>query len=340
MRQSLKYHIVIFVFVVMVVNILTFSSLCYASNEAGNGHIVERKPINIHWAAGSSAGALSVTGNVLGGMLAEMYDGYSLTPEVTTGGVENCKLMLMGDANFISIQADDALATRQGERDWKEIPEVRDLLRYVSAAYVTKYNIFVPARDGDAVNSFEDLKGRRIGVLAGTTYLNGWPLLLKAYGMTENDFESVDVMARPDLCNAIQDGAIDGIFDITTENTIHQEAANAIRGYKVLSLSDNAIQKLKEWNPAYVDAIIPADYYAGNAEAKTIGAYNIWCTTADMDYQVVYDILTCMHKYNAELKAAHPDAGVTPIVDDIVKSQVIPWHPAAEQFYKDLGLLK
>lgn len=310
-----------------------------ASSTASSQAEVVRTPITIHWAAGSSAGALAVTGNVMGGLLADLYDGYSVTPEITTGGVENCKLLLAGDANFISIQADDALATVNGERDWKDIPEARDALRYVSAAYVTKYNIFVPAKD-DSINSFEDIKGKKIGVLAGSTYNNGWPLLLKAYDMTEADFAAVEVMARPDLCNAIQDGSIDAIFDITTENTVHQEAANAIGGYKVLSLPDDIAAKLKELNPAYVGATIPADYYAGNEEAKTIGAYNIWCTTADMDYQVVYDILTCMHDYDADIKAAHPNSGVTHNEEDILNSQVVPWHPAAEQFYKDRGLLK
>ena len=98
--------------------------------------------------------------------------------------------------------------------------------------------------------------------------------------------------------------------------------------------------KLKELNSAYVDATSPADYYDGNEEAQTIGAYNIWCTTPDMDYQVVYDILTCLYDYDADIKAAHPDAGVTPNVEDIFKSQVVPWHPAAEQFYKDRGMLE
>lgn len=300
---------------------------------------VVRTPINIRWASGSSAGALSVTGNVMGGLLAELYEGYTVSPEVTTGGVENCKLFLAGDANWIAMQADDAAATAAGTRDWVDVPEARDALRYVSASFVTKYCLFA-RQDDDSINTFEDFKGKKIGILAGTTYLNGWPVLLEAHGMTEADFAAVEVMARPDLANAIQDGTIDCIFDITTENTVHQEAATAIGGYKAISLSDEVRAKMKEKNSALVDTNVVANYYGKNEAAVTVGVYNCWFTGPDMDYQLVYDMLTLMHDCDEDLKAAHPNCGITHNEADILSSQVLPWHPAAEQFYKDRGLIK
>ncbi len=320
---------------------ITSGSGSAASDPASSsdGADVVRTPITIRWASGSSAGALSVTGNVMGGLLADLYDGYAVVPEITTGGVENCKLLLAGDANWIAMQADDAAATDAGERDWKNVPEARDALRYVSASFVTKYCLFARA-DDDSINSFEDFKGKRVGVLAGTTYLNGWPVLLEAHGMTEDDFSAVEVMARPDLCNAIQDGSIDCIFDITTENTVHQEAATAIGGYKAIGLSNDVAAKMKEKNAALVDTNVVENYYGENEAAKTVGVYNCWFTTSDMDYQLVYDMLTLMHDCDEDIKAAHPNAGITHNEEDILNSQVLPWHPAAEQFYKDRGLIK
>ena len=46
----------------------------------------------------------------MGGLLSEIYDGYFVVPEVTTGGIESCKMLLNGDAQFISIQSDDVIS--------------------------------------------------------------------------------------------------------------------------------------------------------------------------------------------------------------------------------------
>lgn len=298
-----------------------------------------RTPIDIHWAAGSSSGACYITGTVMGGVLSELYDGYTVTPEVTTGGVENAKMLVAGDAQFISVQGDDAISVNNNTRGWVDVPEATDILRYVGCANGTKMNLIAPL-DDDSINSFEDVKGKRVGVLAGSTYNYGWAYLLEAYGMSESDFASVEVMSRPDLCNAIQDGSIDFIFDITPDNQpAHQEAAFAIGGYKLLSIPDDVRDKLKELNPAYQDVVIEADCYNGNDEAQTCGLYNIWCTSKDADYQMIYDILTCFYDNAETFKAAHPLAG-NASDEEVLNNQVVPWHPAAEQFYKDRGILK
>ena len=307
------------------------------SEGASSSDSVVRNPISIHWAAGSSSGSCYITGTVMGGLLSELYDGYFVVPEVTTGGIESCKMLLNGDAQFISIQSDDAMSVNNNTRGWVDVPEATDALRYVGAVNKTQMNIFVPKSSG--ITTFEELKGKKIGVLSGTTYSYGWPVLLEAYGMTEADFDSVEAMSRPDLCTALQDGAIDGIFDITPDNqSAHQEVAFAVGGYTVISIPDDVRAKIQEINPAYQLSTIEADMYNGNEEANTCCVYNIWCCKEDLDYQVVYDILTLLFDHDADFKAAHPLAGVaSPEV--CIENQVVPWHPAAEQFFKDRGWL-
>lgn len=307
---------------------------------SSDSSVVERTPMVIHWAGGSSGGTGYITGTVVGGLLAQLYDGYTLIPEVTTGGVENAKMLLAGNADFISIQADDAMAVNSNGRDWGDVAEATDALRYVSVSTQAKAHLITTKAHED-INSFEDVVGKRVGVLTGSTYKYGWPFLLEAYGYTEADFASVEAMPRADLCNAIQDGSIDFIFDICTDNqSNHQESAFSVNGYKLLSVSDEIKAKLNELNPAYLDATIAADTYNGNEEAHTYGLYNIWCTSADADDQMIYDILTCLYDGNDTLKAAHPLAGVDPDTDVVLANQLVPWHPAAEQFYKDRGILK
>lgn len=302
-----------------------------------NEETVTRTPASIHWAAGSSSGACYITGTVMGGLLSELYEGYAVIPEVTTGGIENCKMLLAGDAEFISIMSDDAMTVNNNTRDGVGVPEATDALRYVGAANRTQMNIFVPASSG--ITAFEELKGKKIGVLSGATYKYGWPVLLEAYGMSEADFTSVEAMARPDLCTAIQDGSIDAIFDITPDNqSAHQEAAFAIGGYTVISIPDDVRAKIQELNPAYQLSTVAADSYNGNAEANTVCVYNIWCCKANLDDQLVYDILTLMYDNDADFKAAHPLAGITD-PETSLQNQVVPFHPAAEQFYKDRGWL-
>lgn len=302
---------------------------------------VEREPRELHWASGGSTGQGYITGSVMAGLLPNVYDGYTVIPEVTTGGVGNGKMLLDGLGDFISMQSDDAYAFNHNERDWVDIPECTDRLRMVCVFSDTILNI-IARGDDDSIQSFEDLKGKRLAVLSGSTKTYAFQYLLDSHGMTEADFADLHDMARVDMVTEMQNGTVDCVIDmIAFGNSSYTELANALPGgIKFVSLSDDEVKAMQELNGSYLPCQVPADTYKGVKDAQTIMLYNLYLTYKEMPDYVVYDVLKCMYDNNDELKAAHPKAGMSMDQDafnDHIK--MFELHPGAEAFYKELGWL-
>ena len=302
---------------------------------------VVREPRELHWASGGSTGQGYITGSVMSGLLPGYYDGYSVIPEVTTGGVANAKMLLDGLGDFISMQSDDAMAFNTNQRDWVDMPECTDKLRMVCVFSDTWLNI-IAAADDDSIQSFTDLKGKRVAVLAGTTRNYALQYLLQVHGMTEADFAELNDMGRGDMVTAFKNGNVDCIVDmIAFGNSSYQELSYTGNGIKMIPLSDEAIAGMQELNPTYIKGIIPADTYNGVTDTPAIKLYNLYLTYKDMPDYVVYDVLKCMYENNEELKAAHPKAGMCMDQDAFYDHiAVFELHPGAEAFYKEIGWLE
>lgn len=302
---------------------------------------VTREPRELHWASGGSTGQGYITGSVMAGLLPEYYEGYSVIPEVTTGGVANAQMLLDGLGDFISMQSDDAMAFNTNQRDWVDMPECTDKLRMVCVFSDTWLNI-IAAADDDSIQSFTDLKGKRVAVLAGTTRDYALQYLLQVHGMTEDDFAELSDMGRNDMVTAFKNGSVDCIIDmIAFGNSAYQELSYTGSGIKMVPLSDEAIEAMQEINPTYLKGTIPADTYNGVTDTPAIKLYNLYLTYKEMPDYVVYDVLKCMYENNEELKAAHPKAGMDmdqeAFYDHIENFEL---HPGAEAFYREIGWLE
>lgn len=300
-----------------------------------------REPRDLHWASGNSSGSGYITGSIMSGLLPDYYDGYLVIPEVTTGGVANAQMLLDGQGDFITMQSDDAIALNTNQRAWVDNAACTDKLRMVGVSSQTYFQMFANA-DDDSINHFKDLKGKRIGVLAGSTRAYALQYLLQINDMTEADFKEVHEMGRSDLASAFQNGMIDFILDVTpTGNSTYQEMAFSGKGIKMLSLTDEEIAAMQELNPAYMEGTIAADTYTNVPEVKTLTFYNLLLTYKEMPDYVVYDVLKCLCEHDADLKAAHPSAGVDQDAA-VLQSNLfedVPLHPGAEAYYKEIGML-
>lgn len=331
-----------------LLSLVLLLSLCACGSDSGNSSTsgdvegpysdVEREPRALHWASGSSSGQGYITGSVMAGLLPEVYGGYSVIPEVTTGGVDNGKMLLAGTGDFISMQSDDAVAFNTNERDWVGMPECTDRLRLVCVFSETWLHMITRANN-DSINSFSDLKGKRVGVTAGSTRSYMLQFLLQSHDMTEDDFSSLNDMSYPDLVTSLQNDTIDAMIDMRAlGHSGYQELAYSVKGIKFISLDDKEVAAMQAINGAYQKGKVPADIYEGAPEGQTINLYNLYLTEKEMPDYVVYDVVKCMYENDEDLKAAHPAAGIF-IDEDVFNNHLslIPLHPGAKTFYEELG---
>lgn len=298
----------------------------------------DREYQDIHVATGTSTGVGYITVCTLGSLLAIDYPEYTIVPEITTGGAENINMLLAGDAQIASCMLDDALACNNNERKWVDKAEAKDALYYITPSYLTSITQFTPKSTG--AKELSDLKGKRIGVASGTMYNYYWTYLLAAYGLQESDFAKVSVMPIKDLLTAIQDGTLDyGVHVASTPNTSIQDTALSV-GMNILTMSDEVIAKMIEQNPCFQEYTITKDKYDSDFDAHTVGVHNVYVCTASTDEQMVYDLVKVLTENNETLKAAHPQAGEVGLLDQVLPNQQIPFHPGAERYYKEIGVIK
>jgi TRAP transporter TAXI family solute receptor len=87
--------------------------------------------------------------------------------------------------------------------------------------------------------------------------------------------------------------------------------------------------------------VIPADTYKGLPAVKTLAVGAQWVTSDKADANVVYEIVKRLYSADGQkaMGAGHAK-GKYITKENAVQGAGIPFHPGAERFYKEVGVLK
>lgn len=307
------------------------------TEDAAPSEAPARTKMEISVGCGTSSGAGYVTASTVGALMQTQFpEYYTCKPEVTTGGAESLRLLAAGDVVLCSAMSDDVVAAYNGERDFQGLT---GSLRYITSGNMTTIQCFAKA-DLD-VDTLADCVGLRVAVTSGTMFNYYWPYLLETYGLTGDEFKSVESYATKDAVEAFKNNQIDLICMVTAvpNNTIQDMAmSDAVR---LLSMSEAERDKIIELQPCFQKTTVPAgSYTTWDKDVETIGVRNIYVCQEDTDYQMVYDWVKTIDENNDALRSAHPQAGEYGIRENVLPCQLIPFHQAAEDYYKEAGLLK
>ena len=125
---------------------------------------------------------------------------------------------------------------------------------------------------------------------SGTMFNYYWPYLLETYGLTGDNFKSVESYAAKDAVEAFKNNQIDLICMVTAvpNNTIQDMAmSDAVR---LLSMNEADRDKIIGLQPCFQKTTVPTgSYTTWDKDAETIGVRNIYACQEDTDYQMVYD---------------------------------------------------
>lgn len=307
-----------------------------SSDITSNESAVTRTPMAIAIGCGTSTGVGYITASTVGSLLSTQYPEYQCKPEITTGGAENIRLLLAGDTQLGSAMLDVALNAYEGTREWDQTS--KDKIRYITSGNMTTITQFAKKELG--AKELPDLKGKRIGVASGTMADFYWQYLLDAYGLTEADFKSVKVLGIKDILTAIQDGSLDcGVHVTSVPNSSIQDTALSV-GLSILSINDSARDAMIQANPSFSKTTISKDKYSSDFDAETLGVRNVYVCPTDANEQMVYDWVKTIDENNAALAAAHPQAGEYGLRQNVLQCQMFPFHPGAERYYREIGMIK
>ncbi|OZI77070.1 TAXI family TRAP transporter solute-binding subunit [Bordetella genomosp. 12] len=260
------------------------------------------------------------------------------TAAASNGSVANINGILGGSFESGFTQSDVAYWAYNGSGTFEGKPKAQDL-RLVATLYPE--SIHLVTRKGAGIKSVADLRGKRVSMdEPGSGTLVDVRLILGAYGMTDKDVKA-EYLKPNQAGDKIKDGGLDAFFFVggAPAGAIAELASSS--GIEIVPLVGPEIDKLRADQQFFTPDTIAANTYQGVGETKTISVNAQMVTSAKQPEETVYEIVKAMYSDPTQktLAAGHTK-GKLITKENAVKGAGIPFHPGAEKYYKEIGLLK
>jgi hypothetical protein len=267
---------------------------------------------------------------------------------VVEGAVPDTSLQVMpgaGIANVKAIEAgkaDLAFANSVSTVDAIEgnppFDEQATNVCHIATLYPQYFQIVTTENAG--IESLDQLKGHALTTQpAGNTGEAITAHLLEAAGLSYDDLSRADFLSYNDSVALLKDGNSE-IFTLgtTVPASAIMDLASA-RDVKLLAVDDELLAKMRELNPGYQRIEIPAGSYPGQDEAvPTIGYTTHVIARCDLPDETVSGILEQIVDNQGDLASVASAIGDTTL-EQMAADIGVPFHPAAEQFFKDKGAI-
>ncbi len=280
---------------------------------------------------GLIANAISATGE-------SGVSGLVATAIASNGSVANISAVQSGAAESGFSQSDVAFWANSGTGLYEGKGKVEDL-RLIATLYPE--TVHIVARADAGISSVADLKGKRVSVdEPGSGTIVDARLVLAAYGITEKDIEPEYLKPGP-AGERLRDGALDAYFFVggyPTGAVVELASTNAIT---LVPITGPEADKLLAEQKFFSSDTVPADTYKNVGETKTISVAAQWVGSAKQPEELVYNIVKSLYSEASQkaLQAGHAK-GKLITLENATTSAGIPFHPGAERFYREAGVLK
>jgi TRAP transporter TAXI family solute receptor len=262
-----------------------------------------------------------------------------VSAQSSNGSVANVTAIAGGAMESGFSQADVASWAYTGTGIYEGKPKVADL-RLIATLYPE--SVHLVARKGSGIKSVADLKGKRVALdEPGSGTLVDAKMILAAYGLSEADIKPEYV--KPNQAgDKMKDGALDAFFFVggAPAGAI-AELASGGAGIELIPIDGPQAEKLRQASPFFAVDVIPAGTYKDVPQVQTLALGAQWVTSAKADTQTVYEITKALFSEPTQktLAAGHAK-GKLITKENAVKGAGIPFHPGAEKYYREAGLIK
>jgi len=255
-------------------------------------------------------------------------------------GLANIEKILQDKADLGWSMSALFFDARGGRGRWRGRQTAR--LLHVATFHPNVWHLVVPAAAG--VARFPDLRGRPVALpqRANTSLEYGWEILLKLHGMTLDDLgpkshgSFVENVERVKNRQAVATGWLVGV-----PAPFMLDLGSAIR-LRLIGVSEELLEKMRLVNAGLVRYVIPRGTYAAQGIAEDVVTFQIPTTlivSSRADADTIYKVT------RAIVEGREAFAAVTGGMKGVSAAQMArsfgaPYHPGAERYYREAGLLK
>jgi TRAP transporter TAXI family solute receptor len=295
----------------------------------------DKKQISI--GTGGTGGVYYILGGGLAALLSKSIPGLEATAEVTAGSIANLQLIGGGKSEVAFTMADAAWDAQNGLDKFKgrEVP-----LRTIAVFYPNRMHVVTV--EGTGINTFKDLKGKRVatGAPASGTEITAMRLI-EAFGLDPNKDMTRERLSVAESVSALKDGKIDAFFWVGGVPTpsVSDLAATPGKKIKLIDHGDGVEAMRKKFGPLYVkNHILPNAYPGETRDTTNLDVWNLLVVPEKADEKLVYEITKTLFEKKDELVRVHKDAGFLELANQATGASPIPFHPGAARYLKEKGI--
>jgi TRAP transporter TAXI family solute receptor len=263
--------------------------------------------------------------------------GIKCTAPSTGGSVANINAIKEGSMDMGVAQSDWQAYAYTGAPEF-EGGQFEDL-RAVFSVHGEPFTVVARADAG--IESFSDLKGKRVNIgNPGSGQRGTMEVLMNALGWSKDDFALASELKSAEQSAALGDNKVDAIvFTVGHPNGSIQEATTTTEA-KLISVEGAEVDTLVDANSYYAKATIPGGMYKGNdGDTSTFGVKATFVSAATVDEETIYQVVKAVFDNFDRFKGLHPAFANLNEEDMIADGLTAPLHPGAERYYKERGWL-
>ena len=289
---------------------------------------------NLRFMTGPQGGSWYPMGGAIKNVVEQAVPDTSL--QVMPGaGIANVKAIEAGKADLAFANSVSTVDAINGNPPFDE--KATNVCQ-LATLYPQYFQVVTTADTG--IESLDQLKGRELTTQpAGNTGEAITAHLVQAAGLSYDDLAGVDFVSYNDSVALLKDGNSE-VFTLgtTVPASAIMDLASA-RDIRLLEIDDEMLAKMQEMNPGYQRIEIPAGSYPGQDEAvPTIGYATHVVVRCDLPDETVTGILEQIVGNQQDLASVASAIGETTL-EQMAADIGVPFHPAAEQFFKDKGAI-
>ncbi len=287
---------------------------------------------------GSMGGGFYAIGGGMAAYISKYIEGVRCTA-VTSGGVdENINRLDQGKADIGLVSTGDSYAAFEGMKPYQK---KFDKMRGMGILFANWGEPFCLKKSG--INTYLDLKGKTVsaGAPGGSMHklFFDW---VRIHGLDpEKDMKIVYLPSRGAV-DALKTGQIDAAMEIAAIPTPSITELSLTHAVTIVRFAPGYQDKLVKAMPKYLPMTIPAGTYKGiDEDIQTVGMAALWACRVDLSEDLIYKLVKAIYSPAGleYLGKVHPAAkGIK--LENAAKWAPIPFHPGAEKFFREAGVMK
>ncbi len=262
--------------------------------------------------------------------------GIRCSVESTGGSVYNVNTIRAGELEFGVAQSDVQYHAYNGTGKFASQGPMKEL-RSVFSVHPEPFTLV--ARDDSGVNSFMDMKGKRVNVgNPGSGQRDTMEVVMAAMGMKMSDFALAGELKGSEMAQALCDGKLDVMMYTIGHPAAAITEATTTCSAHLVPVEGPAIDKLVAENAYYRKAVIPGGMYRGTPnDTPTFGVGATFVTSSKVPDDVVYAVVKAVFDNFDDFKKLHPAFANLKESEMIKDGLSAPLHPGAVKYYKERG---